>query len=226
MKSLYTPYAVTISDHAAGPPSSPSAGDIWYATNYCGTGTRQQFQYNASGGTWDLVGTMALLYDSQAAGVTFATSSITTPSLPQTFKNLRVEWRAVSTAGGLDQLTIRFNGDSSAHYYYTSVYNQNGTISGGTTGGTLATYISCGWVTQSSGFPGGGTFDVMDYASTQYKPLTGNSHAENTAVPTWITGSHGGQYNQSTPGISTITFGLFASAASFQSGRFMVYGIN
>lgn len=226
MKSLYTPYAITVSDHAAGPPSSPSTGDIWYATNYMSTGTRQQFQYNASGGTWDLVGTMALLYDSQAAGVTFATASITTPSLPQTFKNLRVEWRAVSTAASLDNLTVRFNGDSSAHYYYSTASDNNSTYGTTTTGSTLATYMAIGYVTQASGFPGGGTFDVMDYASTQYKVVTGRSHAEANATPTWILGTHGAQYNQSTPSITTITFGLFGSAASFQSGRFMVYGIN
>ena len=226
MKTIYTPYAVTVSDHASGPPSSPSTGDIWYATNYCGTGTRQQFQYNASGGTWDLVGTMALLYDSQAAGVTFATASITTPSLPQNFKNLHVKWKAVSTQASLDILTIRFNGDAAAHYYYISAFDQNSTYGTNTSAGTLATYMQAGYVTQASGFPAGGTFDVMDYSSVSYKPMIGVSHAENTATPTWIVTKHGGQYNQASPSISTITFGLFGSGASFQSGRFMVYGIN
>lgn len=59
MKTLYTPYAYTISDFSSGPPSSPSTGDIWVATNIDSNGSRWQFQYNsgsASAYKWEFIG--------------------------------------------------------------------------------------------------------------------------------------------------------------------------
>lgn len=61
MKSLYTPYAITVSDFASGPPASPSSGDIWVATNAdsLADGIRWQFQYNAGSSSaykWEFIG--------------------------------------------------------------------------------------------------------------------------------------------------------------------------
>lgn len=58
MRSLYTPYALNVSDFASGPPSSPSSGDIWIAT-VDANGTRWQFQYNAGSASaykWEFIG--------------------------------------------------------------------------------------------------------------------------------------------------------------------------
>lgn len=65
MRSLYTPYAITVSDFASGPPSSPSSGDIWIGANVDGNGTRWQFQYNAGSASaykWEFVGGGIMLF--------------------------------------------------------------------------------------------------------------------------------------------------------------------
>lgn len=50
---------VTTSAFSSGPPSSPSDGDIWIASNVDANGTRWQFQYNAgsvSSYKWEFIG--------------------------------------------------------------------------------------------------------------------------------------------------------------------------
>lgn len=50
---------VTTSPISSGPPSSPSTGDIWVATNVDANGTRWQFQYNAGSShaeKWEFIG--------------------------------------------------------------------------------------------------------------------------------------------------------------------------
>lgn len=52
-------YKTTTSDFSSGPPSNPSTGDIWIASNVDGNGTRWQFQYNAgsvSAYKWEFIG--------------------------------------------------------------------------------------------------------------------------------------------------------------------------
>jgi hypothetical protein len=50
---------VTVSSFAAGPPGSPSDGDIWIGTSVDGTTKRWGFQYNAASGSankWEFIG--------------------------------------------------------------------------------------------------------------------------------------------------------------------------
>lgn len=59
MQTIYTPYNFTVSDISSGPPSSPSTGDIWIASNVDAVGTRWQFQYNAGSASaykWEFIG--------------------------------------------------------------------------------------------------------------------------------------------------------------------------
>lgn len=52
-------YKTTTSDFSAGPPSNPSTGDIWIASNVDTNGTRWQFQYNAGSSStykWEFIG--------------------------------------------------------------------------------------------------------------------------------------------------------------------------
>lgn len=69
----------------------------------------------------DLVNNLAwlyeLLYDSEAAGVSFPTASITTPSLDQTYKDLMVELSFESDQASDQALGMRFNGDSTSTHY-------------------------------------------------------------------------------------------------------------
>lgn len=52
-------YKTTTSDFSAGPPSNPSTGDIWIASNVDANGRRWQFQYNAGSAStykWEFIG--------------------------------------------------------------------------------------------------------------------------------------------------------------------------
>lgn len=52
-------YKTTTSDFSSGPPSNPSTGDIWIASNVDANGTRWQFQYNAGSASaykWEFIG--------------------------------------------------------------------------------------------------------------------------------------------------------------------------
>lgn len=87
MRSLYTPYAITVSDFASGPPSSPSSGDIWVGTNVDANGTRWQFQYNAGSAStykWEFIG-----------GAPFAVSTVSLSA----WGSLNV-WNAFPNLGG------------------------------------------------------------------------------------------------------------------------------
>lgn len=208
----------TTQDFSLGPPSNPNNGDIWYATTG-GNGGVGELRYNGS--SWIPVGE-TLLWDSLMAGVSATASSITTASLPQYYTNLRIVWKATSASAALDALIMRFNGDTSAHYYWTQFYDQNGTIAQSGSGSSLTASPNCGFVTQVSGFPGGGEWTIADYSTATYHPATGKSHAENTSAPTWIVGTHGLQWNQATA-ITTITF-LLSTGPNFTTHRFSVYG--
>lgn len=70
---------VTTSSWSAGPPSSPSDGDLWIASGVDSNGTRWQFQYNAgsaSANKWEFIGGPPMHVDDQTGGSTTSTSAV------------------------------------------------------------------------------------------------------------------------------------------------------
>lgn len=73
-------YKTTTSDFSSGPPSNPSTGDIWIASNVDANGTRWQFQYNAGSASaykWEFIGGAPVLISVD----TFETTTSAWPTL-------------------------------------------------------------------------------------------------------------------------------------------------
>ena len=221
MKSLYTPYAITVSD-IGSPPSSPSVGDIWVATQGTTFGGRILRQYD--GTAWKPLSGSTLLWDSTDAGVSFPTATITTATLPTIFDTLRVDFR-VRGNGGVNTLTnvqLRINGVSTGSYY-TQLMQSHATTAAASES-IAATSAPIGLMPQGSGGDWAtGTLWIPGYQATNpsFHSISGGGYG--TGTNTLWNGTYGGYYIGS--GVSTLTF-LDSGANSFiNPSRISVYGV-
>jgi hypothetical protein len=165
------------------------------------------------------------LWDSVEAGVTLPTASISTPTLPQTFKHLVVEFTGRdSLAANTARLAMRMNGDATAGSYAVEGVEDSSSA--------LSRYQLQSSAMQALGYPaatggastaGGGTIKIFDYArSTFLKVATihGGGLFLNTSG-SCIVGIYSGFWD-SPAAVTTLTF---LAASTFVAGtRITVYG--
>lgn len=221
MQTIYTPYAFTVSD-IGSPPTSPSTGDIWVATQSTTFGGRILRQYD--GTSWKPLTSTTLLWDSTKAGVSFPTATITTPTLPTIFDTLRVDFR-VRGNGGVNTLTnlgLRIDGVSTGSYY-TQLMQSHATTAAASES-IAATSALIGLMPQGSGGDWGtGTLWIPGYQASNpsFHSISGGGYG--TGTNSLWNGVYGGFYIGS--GVSTLTF-LDSGGNSFISGsRISVYGV-
>jgi hypothetical protein len=180
--------------------------------------------WDSASQSWKGKGGQVLLWDSVEAAVALPAASITTPSLSQIFKHLRVIWEAEIDTGGPD-LMVRVNGDAGTNYdsaiggWANAAFYNGGYINNGIKFG----YASAGAAT----FGGAGSFDIHCYSdATRDKRASGTyeGHA-GTGAAAMQMGYIGGQWRPASPAaITTLTF--IPSSGNWAAGtRFSVYGI-
>jgi hypothetical protein len=178
--------------------------------------------------TWSPLN-LQVLWDSQDAGVVFPNGSITTPSLPQTFRHLLIAWRARSNYGGTgDSLGVRINGISSAAYYWQRVMGRGATASA--TEGIGTTFTTLGDVACAGGGANtgaGGFIFIPYYAQTPnyymvFVGLSGNPF--NTTTGNLLAAMYYGAYAAGIA-INTLTFLSFNGGSFVANSRFSVYGM-
>jgi hypothetical protein len=165
------------------------------------------------------------LYDSIDAAVALPAASITTPALAQTYKHLRIMWKAEVDAGSPD-IYLRVNGDSGANYDSAFGGWNNAVFLNG--GNTLNAYKLGVSSAGAQNFGGGGTFDIYHYTDAAQGKVgsgtgAGFTGTGATAIQVIFCGGH---WRPAAPAaISTLTF--LPSAGNFAAGtRFTVYGLN
>lgn len=179
-------------------------------------------------GTWGSGGDYVKLYDSIDAGVSLPAASITTPTLPGTYKHLRVVYTARSdAAANFEGLLLRFNSDSAANY--DSQWLQaagTGVSSSGSLGATAATLGALTAASSPAGYFGTGAIDIPAYRDTvAFKSATGPANYKfDTTATGYFVLTYAGTW-KSTAAISMITF--LPGAGNFIAGtRITVYGMN
>jgi hypothetical protein len=173
----------------------------------------------AGDGTWP--GSLHLIYDSVVAGVSLPAASITTPTLPTTFKHLMVTVQGTSSAASTDSLGMRINGDAAAHYNY------NGLVATGTTvTATAAANQTSGAVAQlgqTAGFGGSSTIFIPRYSETlPFKSWNGSGFGV-SSTPTIQQAVWTGFWQTASTAITSLTF--LALGGNIASGRISVYGV-
>lgn len=168
------------------------------------------------------------LWDSVDAGVTLPAGSVTTPTLPTTFKHLVVEIHMrtdrVSTNDGI---LLRFNGDSGANYYYEQL-GVTGTASpavGEAIGVTSLQLEVATGANAPAGCYGACVIEIPYYSNALYgKVLTSHAAARTGSATNGITyGGTAGAW-AGTAAISTITFAPVSGVNIVAGSRFTVYG--
>lgn len=158
------------------------------------------------------------LWDSVDAGVALPAASITTPTLPGTFKHLLIEF-AVQCSVSSQNLLWRVNGDTTGNYYYEYVQG---------IGATLTSVPASAQTSFFFGVIGGGEATVGSARILSYKDAAfphnflGQSFCQNDGSGNLKLFSLGGMWN-SAAAITSLTF--FPSSGNLVAGsRITVYG--
>lgn len=181
-------------------------------------------------GTWGTGPGMQLIWDSVDAAVTLPAASITTPTLPGTFKHLHVvvNGRTSDTttggSGGFSQVLLRVNADTGSNYDMEwSDATSSSTSATGSEGGTSARVGQIANAEAPASHAGGLIVDAFDYASTtffkNFVTHGGMRYGTSSNVQTAVS------YQQwrSASAITSLTFLL--SAGNWVAGsRITVYG--
>jgi hypothetical protein len=184
-----------------------------------GFGTTWVCTSGGSPGSWSAnptqISTQTL--GSNAASVTFS-------SIPA-FNHISVVWKARSSAAVLaEQLYLRFNGDSAAHYFWEKVEGNNATLTSGSSGGAVA-FVQMGTITGASGTAncfGSGNFTVAYFNDTTNFSSVQGTACTLVSSSNLYNGTYSGLYNQATS-ITSLT--LFAATGNLVTGsRFSLYG--
>lgn len=143
--------------------SSPAEGLIVW-----GSDIHQPSFYD--GTAWRRFGSVVIAKNTILGG---SAGSIDFSSIPSVFKHLRIiaRLRSDRASQSLDQLGVRFNGDSGSNYHYT--FDQfDGAAAGAGSFSDGATEINCGNVvvgnTGTSGYFGCVIIDILNYTDTTY----------------------------------------------------------
>lgn len=200
-------------------PASPALGEEYFDTTLGNL-------FNWNGTFW--VPSSKLIYDSVDLGITLPIASLTTSTIPQTYKHLMVVYTARSSAAVVaDSLAMRWNGISTAGYYDQFMQGSSTTVNGGSAQAATAIRIGTG-AGASAGAPnaGSGVVFIPSYKDTTfyhfYTALSGymdGTVAGNLGIQAFF-----GAYAAGTA-ISSLTF-LFPSGGNIVAGsRFSIYGL-
>lgn len=172
----------------------------------------------------DVAGMATLLWDSVVAGVALPAASITTPALPQTYRDLIVA--VVARSDVATHYTLgRFNGDAGPNYDNAISAILGSTVTGTPANGQTHAYVGgCASSALPAGFLVGGILTVLDYARVAKHFCAGyggNAH-----------GSGGGGQNllfsavhKPAVDVAISTLTLYPSGGNFVAGtRISVYG--
>lgn len=167
------------------------------------------------------------------------TASVTFSSIPGDFSHLHVKMMARSAnASGNDSVSIKFNGDASAAYDWTTLfYNDSATpgiSSAGNNGVTANSGRLCPVIpgaTDTAAVFGHWQVDIMNYTDatqSKVKNAVAFGGMGGGASDGWLVGWGGATYTQSSPAaITSVTFLLGASGANIKAGSvFSLYGVS
>lgn len=95
-------------------------------------------------------------------------ASITFAAIPQGYKHLQVRHSCISnrTTFAIEDLTIRFNGDTGANYSYHLLRGNGSTAAAGAAANASFVYLDVASGTSVSNYFGVGVTDILDYADT------------------------------------------------------------
>jgi len=149
------------------------------------------------------------------------TTTVTFSSIPSTYRHLQLRASAASSAAA--NMTVRFNGVTSADYSHHYMEGNGSTTSSGS--GTNGTYILGPVVTNTASAYTGIIMDFLDYKDTnKNKTAYILSGVDLNGSSTWLNVFSGTLYNSPSSPISSITLTL--SGATFAANsHWALYGI-
>lgn len=151
--------------------------------------------------------------------LTLSGSSVTSSSIPSTYKNLRIVIRNFKPAGDNTNIQFRFNGDSGSNRYNRSLFSQS--TDNLTFNDTFA-YVSGG--NDNSVAQGLTIQDIPDYANaTTWKTTTWWAYNNNATTTTNFNFWQGFSVYNQTAAITTLNY--FVSGTTFTSGTVEIYGV-
>ena len=163
-------------------------------------------------------GGMTLL---NAGGTTFSGSSITSATLPTTYKHLYITFKD-AYASADDFMFIRLNGDTGANYTTRRLQVAGSNTGVSTSGSSTSSYMT--QIPSASDWSknGCGEISIPDYT------LTSGQQVLNTRSLGWDSANYYSihqlsAYNKSAA-ITSVTFGM--ASGTFSGGKFYIYGVN
>lgn len=185
---------------------------------------------------WDQETTLGT-YESIATAVVDASGSatVTFSNIPQNYAHLQIKYAAQSNrALYVDNLEMYVNDDQGAnystHYLIADGVNVPSSSNGVNSTGFLATTQCLGSSTANTSCFGAGTIDILDYSSTsKYKTLKAiwglNLNTADSSGSYGRLGISGGNWRNSSSGITSITFYPTLGSLFTQYSQFSLYGI-
>ena len=161
-----------------------------------------------------------LLWDSVAAGVSLPAASITTPTLPTGFKHLALVYNGTSAAASTDDLNVRFNGDSGAHYNWQYILGSTAAVAASHQENAASGRAA--ELGQAGGYGGGGMIIIPRYNDAISKTWASYSIGV-TSAPVIQAYTYGGIW-QTAAAVTSITL-LTSSGSNIATGRFSLYGL-
>ena len=201
---------------------STTLGDIEYRSSTANTNTR--LGIGTTGQVLAVSGGVPAWTTPAAAGgmtlletLTFSGASVTSSSIPGTYKNLEIIVRNFKPVSDT-RLNFRLNSDTGTNYQVVVGNNEddvNANVDKGIFGDTQDNGTANGIL---QGF-------IPDYANTTtVKVVLSYSVTNNFATPTNFQMNRYANIYDQTPAITTITF--YPNAGNFTSGTALIYGVN
>jgi hypothetical protein len=160
----------------------------------------------------------------ETINLTGTTSSITFSGLSayaSQYKHLQIRTVFARSTGGLDGVTMRYNGDSSANYAEHLIYSNGSSVL--SAAATNSTFVSIGLGPVSTTSFGASVIDILDaFSTTKNKTNRVSTGALAVGEPPFVQLRSG--HWRSTSAISSITITPFSSTFNANS-RFSIYGV-
>jgi hypothetical protein len=203
---------------------STTLGDIEYRSSTANTNTRLGIGttgqvLTVSGGvpSWATAssGGMTLLSTTALTG-----SSVTISSISQSYKHLFVVVKDIYL-NGVDDIGIRYNGDSGSNYSETMIRNIGNTLTGVNTAASNYWRLTVGSTSTSWDNRSTGSFWVLRYTdTTNIESVSSGKGFEGTNKAFYVTES---RYNASAA-ITSLT--IRCTSESFSAGTIYIYGVS
>jgi len=156
------------------------------------------------------------------------TGTVTFSAIPQVFNNLRLTFiTKVDAAFGGANISLRFNGDTSAIYNCSITSGANSSTSNSiSTSLNRIQFAGISMGASIANYPGSNVLDIPGYSNTTfYKTITGTAGAVTTTATDTITRNIAGSWGN-TAAITSITLLPDTGAGNFIAGSlFYLYGV-